>query len=459
MTTVIDVVLFVIGAAIVVAAIVVAAMASAIKSTVLPRATRNRIVTLVAVSMRLTLRALLRRTSGYERRDRVMAFFGPVTLIAQLASWIALIFIGYSLMFLGVETTSVKRAAELSGSSVTTLGSATSSDLHAQLLTYSEAALGLVLLTLLITYLPTIYQSCSRREKGVGLLAVRAGSPPRATTMLIRYHHIEDVNFRLTELWRTWESWFIDVEETHTSYPILVDFRSLRSDQSWVNSAGVLLDAASLWVSSIEHANDPDAQLCIRAGYLSLGWIASNLGIPFDPDPAPDDPVSIAREEFESACDEMAKGGINLKADRAQAWKAFAGWRVNYDTVLLNLARFAEAPPVPWVSDRSPARPDQIISLRRVATTRLVGTSRKSNRRRHPDRPGGRSRGRDRFDCPYESRAVQTGGRVRLPRWGRDFRSGVRWSCDEASCDVAHTLGAGWVRICSGDLLRIHDPG
>jgi hypothetical protein len=58
-----------------------------------------------------------------------------------------------------------------------------------------------------------------------------------------------------------------------------------------------------------------------------------------------------------------------------------------------------------------------------------------------------------------EGGAVQIGGRVRLPSWGRDFRIEVRWSCDEASCDVAHTLGDGWARICSGDLLRIQRPG
>ena len=207
-------------------------------------------------------------------------------------------------------------------------------------------------------------------------LAVRAGSPPPATTMLIRYQHIEDVDFRLTELWRTWESWFVDIEETHTSYPILVDFRSLCSDHSWVSSAGVILDAASLWVSSVEHSNDPDAQLCIRAGYLSLRWIGANLGIPFDSNPAPDDPVSITQEEFESACKEMAAAGINLRPDREQAWRDFAGWLVNYDTVLLNLARFVEAPPVAWVSDRSPVRPNQVFSLRRVAETRLTRTSR-----------------------------------------------------------------------------------
>ncbi len=161
-----------------------------------------------------------------------MAFFGLATLIAELATWMTLLVIGYSLMFLGIETSSVKRAVELSGSSVTTIGTSASAHLATQLLTYSEAGLGLVLLTLLITYLPSIYQSFSRRENGVSLLAVRAGSPPRATTMLIRYHRIEGVSHRLTELWRTWESWFVDVEETHSSYPILASFRSPHSNQS-----------------------------------------------------------------------------------------------------------------------------------------------------------------------------------------------------------------------------------
>lgn len=50
---------------------------------------------------------------------------------------------------------------------------------------------------------------------------------------------------------------------------------------------------------------------------------------------------------------------MRLEPDRDDAWKAFAGWRVNCDTVLLNLARFVEAPPALWISDRSPLRPDQ----------------------------------------------------------------------------------------------------
>ena len=42
-----------------------------------------------------------------------------------------------------------------------------------------------------------------------------------------------------------------------------------------------------------------------------------------------------------------------LKADKDQAWRDFAGWRVNYDQPLLALAAMIRAPYAPWSSDRS----------------------------------------------------------------------------------------------------------
>ena len=140
-----------------------------------------------------------------------------------------------------------------------------------------------------------------------------------------------------------------------------------------------------MWVSTVEHGSDPDAQLCIRAGFLSLRWIASTFGIPFDPNPAPDDPVSITRAEFDAAYDEMAEAGIDLKPDREQAWTDFAGWRVNYDVALLNLAQFLESPPVPWVSDRSPIRAEYIFTLKQAALTRLGRSNPRTGRRHRPE--------------------------------------------------------------------------
>jgi hypothetical protein len=45
-----------------------------------------------------------------------------------------------------------------------------------------------------------------------------------------------------------------------------------------------------------------------------------------------------------------------MKPDRDQCWRDFAGWRVNYDTALIGLAKLTMAPQAPWSSDRYPDR-------------------------------------------------------------------------------------------------------
>ena len=128
-----------------------------------------------------------------------------------------------------------------------------------------------------------------------------------------------------------------------------------------------MLDAAALHSSTLtEH--DPDAMLCIRAGYIALRRIAGFFGIPYDPDPSPDDPISITRDEYDEAYDRLAAAGVELKADRDQAWRDFVGWRVNYDQVLLGPGRPGDGPLRPLV-----VRPVQPLPAPGPAGTEVHG--------------------------------------------------------------------------------------
>ena len=364
-------------------ALVVGTLLSAVRATILPRGVQSRIAQGSTNAVRAIFRLRVGRSATYERRDRVMAMLGPIALLVLLASWLILIMTGYTLMYLAITDRSLTQAIELSGSSIFTLGTTSDRHLAALLLSYSEAALGLLLVALLITFLPSIYGAFSRRESGVALLQVRAGNPPTAATMLIRYHRIEESQYRLTELWRQWEAWFADIEETHTTFPILAFFRSPQPERSWITMAGALLDGASFWAAAIEHPRDPDVQLCIRAGYLALRRIADIFKVGYDGDPSAGDPITVSRQEWDEAMEEMAAAGVPLLADRDQAWQDWKGWRVNYDTVLLNVARLVEAPPAPWVSDRSP------LPVRAAASPHPSRWSRwsRSPRWRRSDRP------------------------------------------------------------------------
>jgi hypothetical protein len=90
----------------------------------------------------------------------------------------------------------------------------------------------------------------------------------------------------------------------------------------------------------------------IRAGFLSLRSIAEFFSLSPLEDPNPNDPISVSRAEFEELLDELAESGVPIKADRDQAWRDYAGWRVNYDLPLLALCRICAAPQARWSSDR-----------------------------------------------------------------------------------------------------------
>jgi hypothetical protein len=335
--------------------LLIATLLSAIKTVILPRSAVSLITRSVFLAMRRVFLTIARPSMRYERRDRILALYSPVSLIATLVVWLALVLAAYMLIFWGVDAMTWRQAFEVSGSSLFTLGSVRPENLGTVALVFTEAAIGLFLLALLITYLPSIYAAFSRREVGVTALAVRAGEPPSGLEMMQRYWVLDRMD-ALSEVWVEWERWFVDVEETHTSLSSLAFFRSPQPDHSWVIAAGAVLDGAALAVSTVAVPRDVRAEFCIRAGYLCLRRIATFFRIPFDAEPEPTAPISITREEWDLAVEAMVVAGVPIRTDRDQAWRDFAGWRVNYDTVLLALCNITSAPPALWSSDRSGER-------------------------------------------------------------------------------------------------------
>jgi hypothetical protein len=334
-------------------AIVFLTLRSAIRTFLVPRALQAVLSRVVFVSVRRVFWLRANHRHDYRQRDKVMAFYAPVSLLTLLVVWLVLVFVGYTAIFWALEAESLSRALALAGSSLFTLGLMQGEELSETLFSFTAAAIGLFLLALLITYLPSLYAALARREAGVSKLEVRAGRPPSGVYLLQLAWEVGRLD-SLHGLWLSWQSWFNDVDQSHSSFPALVFFRSLHADESWVTAAGTILDAASIYASTIDSPREPEAEYMIRSGYLCLRHIADFFWIPVDHDPAPTDPISITREEFDTACELLDEAGVPLKPDRDQAWRNFAGWRVNYDAALIGLARLTMAPPAPWSSDRYP---------------------------------------------------------------------------------------------------------
>ena len=143
---------------------------------------------------------------------------------------------------------------------------------------------------------------------------------------------------RATPLWIT--RWVFLL----VGFVLLVLFRSPQPDRSWVTAAGAVLDAAALVSSTLDLGRRPAAELCLRSGYLALRRIADFCEMAYDTDPRPDDPIAVRRDEFDAARAGLAAAGVAVRADAEQAWRDFAGWRVNYDAVLRTFAGLAHAP-------------------------------------------------------------------------------------------------------------------
>jgi hypothetical protein len=336
--------------------IVFIALRSAVKTFVLPRAAPDAITRMVFRGLRRLFNAICLQVESYVQRDRVMSFYAPVGLIMLVPVLLIIVDLGFTLLFWAVREQPLTDAFSLSGSSLLTLGFVAPIELPERMLAFIEAALGMTITALLIAYLPTIYAVFSQRETPVSALETRAGTPPWCITMIERYFILDRLD-EFSNIWVEWERWFIQLEETHTSLSSVVFFRSQRPNRSWITAAGCILDSAAFVRAAVDMPADARADLMIRSGYLALRYIAVPYGIKIKQDPHfPDDPISVTRGEFDRAYQHLLRIGVPMRPDREQAWKDFAGWRVNYDEALLALCDLVMAPVAPWSSDRSSGR-------------------------------------------------------------------------------------------------------
>jgi hypothetical protein len=332
-------------------AVVLGTLASAVKTVVVPRAEPVMLARWVFVTLRRPFDFRVRRAATWEEADRIMSRFAPFALLTLPVVWVAIVLVGFMPIYWALGVDFPRDCFEQSGSSLLTLGFAVDHHEPTVVAMFAEATIGLGLVALLISFLPTMYQLFSRREVLVSQLDVRAGTPPTPVALFRRAKRIGWIQ-ELDGFWLEWERWFTEVEESHTSYLALSFFRSPHHGRSWITAAGAVLDTAALRAAVVDLPRSWQAQLCLRAGYLALRRIAAAYGVTFDPDPSPTDPISVTRAEFDDVLVQLAEVGVPLKPDRDQAWRDFAGWRVNYDTALLALSGLLMAPFSPWSSDR-----------------------------------------------------------------------------------------------------------
>src|SRR5438270_12714439 len=96
---VLRVALFLLGAS-----IVISTFLSAIRTFVLPRSSPTMITRAVFIVVRWLFDQRIKNTNSYEKKDRAMELYAPMTLIALLVAWLLCIQFGHIGMLWAVNT-------------------------------------------------------------------------------------------------------------------------------------------------------------------------------------------------------------------------------------------------------------------------------------------------------------------------------------------------------------------
>jgi hypothetical protein len=227
---------------------------------------------------------------------------------------------------------------------------------------YIAAATGLVVVSLQIAYLPTLYSAFNRRETEVALLNARAGVPTWGPELLARTHYALGTGAStldsLPELYARWERWAADVAESHTAYLPLVRFRSPKALSSWVTALLAMLDSAALFLAlSPDAAPVVPARLFLRGGFLCINQIAGAMGIDVPEEPDPSRQIQLSYQEFLEAVDRMRQVDFPIQREPAEAWPEFVGWRLTYEQAAYSVAAAIDAVPALWSGPRRTAEP------------------------------------------------------------------------------------------------------
>jgi hypothetical protein len=181
--------------------------------------------------------------------DRLLGTFAPLSVLLLLTAWVVQQIIGFGLIWWGLGgvagADSLGDALYYSGVVYFTLGfgEVVPAEVVPRIGALAEAFAGVLTTAMVIGYLPAMYSAYSERERK--LMTLDAGTTERITptALVISRAPTADPD-ELVAYFAGWEDWVAGVIETHTSFPMLMLFRSQHRGQNWVTALGLLSDAA-----------------------------------------------------------------------------------------------------------------------------------------------------------------------------------------------------------------------
>jgi Ion channel len=308
------------------------------------------------------------RLPNTRKRETVLSFYGPLSLILLLVVWAAVMVLGFSLLFyaLGspfhdvVHRSGFATDLYVSGTTVFTLGlgDVVPVDPWVRALIVLEAGTGLGFLAVVMGYFPVLYGAFSRREVSISLLDARAGSPPTAAELIHR-HSYQGAELALSDLLIEWERWSAELLESHISYPLLCYFRSQHTSQSWLSALTAILDTSALLISGIRDHEARQAQLTFAMARHAMVDLAQIFSLR----PLSNAADRLPPERYQKLYEYLCQSGANLCRDQLSSDR-LRELRLLYEGYAEALSRYLSMPLPPWIAEQP--RKDNWMTVAKV---------------------------------------------------------------------------------------------
>jgi len=343
---------------------------------ILPRRVtrRVRLSRLLIVTTWKLYSHLVRRTRSRARRVQLLGYYGPLTVLLLFVTWAFGMIVGFALLQTAFGSQLVASAGTMGFSAVLYMSGTTFFTLGlgdvvprsdaARVLTVIESGLGFAFLASVISYLPVLYQTFSRREARISMLDAWAGSPPAAGELLRRLGR--DGEGLLGPFLQQWELWSAELLEALISYPILGYFRSQHDNQSWLAALTMILDACAVLISSVEEAPARVPSLTFAMARHAVVDLCQILHA----EPEWPDPDRLPAPDLARLWQQLRAEGIGMRDDAAAAAR-FRELRDLYEPYVNALARRLHLELPGWLGTEGVQDNWQRTAWRSIGTTHM----------------------------------------------------------------------------------------
>lgn len=296
------------------------------------------------------------------RRHKLLNMVGPLLLPLLIVVYIGLLVLAFGLIYYphvpSGFTFSVPRpepgwvdAIYFSGITLTTIGYGDIVPRAAglRLLALVEAATGLALISLAITYLLTVYTALERK-RAVALSLYHQASGGADVAGLIAYHFVEGRFYGLRDALRTATRDLQGLLESHIDHPVIHYFHPVEVYKSLPRILFLLLETCAVIIAVLDREQNADLRNYPEVRTLAAGarHVLSQLVLSLDLErrtrprrPTPEEASEDERRwrrRYEQTLARLREAGIRTRDDAGRGWEEYRTQREAWESELRRLA-------------------------------------------------------------------------------------------------------------------------